>query len=203
MEFDRTARELSAYRPNGGRLLEVGCAYGFFLDAAKGFEGTGVEISESAREQCRQRGLAVFPTVAEAARRGPFDVAVMLDCIEHLSDPAATLTEVHRVLAPDGLLWITTGDWASWLARAMGRHWRLMTPPQHLFYFSSVTLPALLERLGFTVLRRDRPWKHVPLGLAAYQVGSRVGVRWRSLESIQVGVPVNLFDTIRVMARKR
>jgi hypothetical protein len=35
------------------------------------------------------------------------------------------------------------------------------------------------------------------------QVGSRVGLRWRALESIHLGLPVNLFDTIRVVARKR
>jgi SAM-dependent methyltransferase len=201
-EFDRTARHLLAHRPEAGRLLEVGCAYGFFLDAASRFTCTGVEISDAARARCRQRGLAVFPSVAEAAGRGPFDVGVMLDCIEHLADPAEMVADVHRVLAPGGLLLVTTGDWGSWLARATGRHWRLMTPPQHLFYFSRVTLPALLERLGFTVVRCDRPWKFVPLGLAAYQVGSRLGVRVRALESISLGLPVNLFDTIRVLARK-
>jgi hypothetical protein len=106
------------------------------------------------------------------------------------------------VLAPAGLLWITTGDWGSWLARVMGRHWRLMTPPKHLFYFSHTTLPALLDRLGFTLVRCDRPWKYVPVGLAAYQMGSRLGVRVRALESIPIGLPVNLFDAIRVLARK-
>src|SRR5262249_6780031 len=148
------------------------------------------------------RGLAVFPSIAEAESRGPFDVAVMLDCIEHLSDPAAMVADVGRMLTPGGLLLITTGDWGSWLARALGPRPRLMTPPQHLFYFSRATLPALLERLGFTVVRCDRPWKFVPLGLAAYQVGSRLGVRLRALESIPLGLPVNLFDTIRVLARK-
>ena len=78
-----------------------------------------------------------------------------------------------------------------------------MTPPQHLFYFSRATLRALLERLGFAVVRCDRPWKYVPLGLAAYQVGSRLGMRLKPLESIRLGVPVNLFDTVRVVARKR
>ena len=107
------------------------------------------------------------------------------------------------MLAPDGLLMISTGDWDSLLARAMGKRWRLMTPPQHLFFFSPETLGALLERHGFQVVDCMKPWKMVPLGLAVYQVGNRLRIRLPSLERLNtLGVPVNLFDTFRMIARK-
>ncbi len=192
-EFRRTVRHLRHHRPAGGRLLEVGCAYGFFpLEAQPHFTCTGFELSEAAIAECRKRGLNVFGSLSDVAvrRRGPFDVAVLLDCIEHLADPVGTLLEIGRNLSTDGLVLITTGNWDSLYARATGRYWRLMTPPQHLFYFSRTTLNALLGRAGLRAVACDRPWKVVPLGLAAYQIGSRLGL------------PVNLFDTVRIVAQR-
>ena len=78
-----------------------------------------------------------------------------------------------------------------------------MTPPQHLFFFSKKNLSQLLERKGFEVLDRSRPWKWVPLGLAAYQISRRLGLP-RHIPKIlhSIKIPVNLFDTTMIVARK-
>jgi hypothetical protein len=57
----------------------------------------------------------------------------------------------------------------------MGPRWRLMTPPQHLRFFSQHTLAALLERHGFAVQRITHPWKWVPVALMTYQLTRYVG----------------------------
>jgi SAM-dependent methyltransferase len=206
-EFSRIVRKLRSFGPDKGRLLEIGCAYGFFLLAARQhYECVGLEISETAVESCRARGLNVFcQSITESFRteNGPFDAAVMLDVIEHLRHPAETISLLYDSLTPHGLLLITTGDWDSLMARSMKRHWRLMTPPQHLFYFSRQTLIELLEQTGFKVLDCSRPWKKVPIGLAAYQLGNRLGWRLGFLESLNwLTMPVNLFDTVQILARK-
>lgn len=78
-----------------------------------------------------------------------------------------------------------------------------MVPPQHLFYFSRRTLTRLLENKGFRVVSCVRPWKLIPLGLVAYLVGIWLNFRLRRLEALgSLGIPVNLFDTIRLVARK-
>lgn len=208
-EFRRALDHLRSHGCDEGKLLEIGCAFGYFLtEARKYFQCTGIEISEVAVLACRARGLEVFspndPDIESVwSRSDSYAATVMLDCIEHLADPTSILRNVRRVLAPDGLLMISTGDWDSLLARAMGKRWRLMTPPQHLFFFSPETLGALLERYGFQVVDCVKPWKMVPLGLAAYQAGNRLGIRLPSLERLNtMGVPVNLFDTFRMIARK-
>jgi SAM-dependent methyltransferase len=207
-EFRKVLSHLLRYGPVKGRLLELGCAYGFFLLEAQGhFKCTGVEISAAAAASCRSRGLEVSGEALDSAfvrDRGPYEVVVMLDVIEHLTDPAATLSQLRDLLSDRGLLMITTGDWQSPFARLTGRSWRLMTPPQHLFFFSRRSLKMLLERSGFEVVDMVRPWKHVPLGLVAYQVGNRLGFRVPFLESIHsFGLPINLFDSMRVIARKK
>ena len=207
-EFRRVLEDLRKCGSGGGKLLELGCAYGFFLAEARGdYDGLGVEMAPSAVAFARSRGLDVIEgSLREEilVTRGPFDAVAMLDCIEHLEAPDETVALVARGLRPGGHIVITTGDWDSALARVTKANWRLMTPPQHLFFFSRKTLATLLERNGFEVLSVSSPWKLVPIGLALYQLTSRAGLKVRVPAWLgRVGVPVNLFDTVRVIARKK
>jgi 2-polyprenyl-3-methyl-5-hydroxy-6-metoxy-1,4-benzoquinol methylase len=207
MEFRRALSHLRRYGPKEGRLLEVGCAYGFFLlEAQRYFQCTGIEVSEAATNFCRSRGLDVHLGIADESslqNRGQFDAVVMLDVIEHLANPVETLSLLFHALNENGSIMIATGNLDSFLARLMGKRWRLMTPPQHLFYFSRRTLTALLEKIGFHVIHCTMPWKIVPLGLAVYQLSHRIGLRVPLIKPLSsVGVPINLFDTVRLVARK-
>jgi SAM-dependent methyltransferase len=199
-EFRRTLDVLPVH---GGKLIEIGCAYGFFLDeAAARFEVCGVEVSDAARRACAERGHAVARDLDDGVlARGPFDAAVMLDVIEHLPDPGVVLAKLATAMRPGAPLVITTGDFGSALARVMGKRWRLMTPPQHLWFFSRHTLGALLARHGFRVARVEHPWKQVPLELIAYQATRYVGGQRLVKRFPPPGrIPLNLFDAMRVMA---
>jgi SAM-dependent methyltransferase len=205
-EFARVLEHLARFA-GGGRLVEIGCAYGVFLELARArFDVLGVEVSEAAASRARARGLDVLaelPPTEELCARGPFDAAVLLDVIEHLEDPAAVLASLRPALRGGAALLLTTGDFGSILARAAGRRWRLMTPPQHLHFFTRASLEALLARTGYAVVEARRPAKVVPLRLAAFQLGRALPFARRASEKIPagIGVPVNLFDTLRVVAR--
>jgi SAM-dependent methyltransferase len=198
-EFRRT---LAALPVQTGKLIEIGCAYGFFLDEARErFEVCGVEVSDAARAACEARGHVVAHDLAELADRGPFDAAVMLDVIEHIARPDELLEQLAGTLDRGAPLVITTGDFGSGVARAMGRRWRLMTPPQHLWFFSPGTLGALLARHGFRIQDVAHPWKWVPIALMAYQAARYVGGQQYVKRFPPPGrVPVNLFDAMRVVA---
>ncbi len=139
-----------------GRLLDVGCAAGFFLVEARAhYDVRGVELSEfSSRFAREQFGLDVVTGTLDRAafEDRAFDVVTLWDVIEHVPDPAAVLAEVARVLAPDGRVVLTTGDIESTYARAQGAQWHLMTPPWHLYFFSRATMAALAARCGLRVL---------------------------------------------------
>jgi SAM-dependent methyltransferase len=206
-EFQRSVATLRRFVPAGGRILEIGCAYGFFLaEAQPYFEGVGVEVSAAAVEHGRRLGLDIRQGVVTAEmlnHLGKFDAVVMLDVIEHLDQPAATIRLLASAVRPGGVIMISTGDFGSALARVMGRRWRLMTPPQHLFFFSKPTLSGLLRQSGFEVVSLHHPWKVVPFGLMAYQAANRLGMRLPvSKRLYSAGVPVNLFDAVHVIGRK-
>jgi SAM-dependent methyltransferase len=204
-EFRRTLQALTRH-VDRGRLLELGCAYGFFLEAARArFAVCGVEISYHARAACLARGLAVEreATPEFLAAHGPFDAAVLLDVIEHLRDPGEVLARLHAAMRSGAQLLITTGDHGSLLARVMGRRWRLMTPPQHLWFFAPRTLRALLARHGFRVHTVEHPWKLVPLALIAYQAARYVGGQGLARRFAPSGrLPINLFDAMRIVAER-
>ena len=206
-EFCRSLRELIRLGLSDGRLLEVGCAYGFFLlEAERHFECVGIEVAQDAVASCRARGLDVYQGVVNRSLLeglGCFDAVVLLDVIEHLPDPVETMAILSERLATGGVAMISTGDWGSLSARVFGRHWRLMTPPEHLYFFSRDTLARLLSRCGLRVVDCRSPWKLVPLGLMAHQLLARVGARVALPQGLNAaGLPVNLFDAIRVVAVK-
>jgi SAM-dependent methyltransferase len=205
-EFARTVQFVRRFQASG-RLLELGCAYGFFLQEAKRYYTTsGIELAKAAAEHCRSSGLNVLAGPINAAnleRLGQQDVIVMLDVIEHLPDPFSTLTLCAHHLDRGGILVVTTGDFGSAVAKVSGKAWRLMTPPQHLWYFTTDSVRRLAARTGLTVEYVDHPWKLVPASLIVFQLKRMLGIdARRSHRGSSFGLPVNLFDAMRVVMRK-
>jgi SAM-dependent methyltransferase len=204
-EFARTV-DFIRRRRAGGRLLDVGCAYGFFLQEAKPyFDVAGIELAQDAVAHCRRSGLNVAAGVADEANLAQFgrmDVIVLLDVIEHVPDPRETLRLCAQHLAPGGIIVLTTGDFSSLYARWSGPHWRLMTPPQHLWFFTPDSMKRLAASLDLRLETLDHPWKVVPVSLIAFQVARMLGLPTKARAASRLGLPVNLFDAMRVVFRK-
>jgi 2-polyprenyl-3-methyl-5-hydroxy-6-metoxy-1,4-benzoquinol methylase len=206
-------RLLDLLPPGGGQLLELGCACGFLLVAARerGFTVQGIEPSTWAAAHARAaHGLDVKTGSLEtvAIPSASCDVAVMADVIEHLADPRQTVRQISRVLRPGGRLLLLTPDIGSPVARLMGpRWWGLLD--DHYFYFSRQTLRRLLEAEGFAVERivglgrvfRLSHWvsKLAPYNRALHTSVSRV-TRGLRLDGLQISI--NLGDQMACVARK-
>jgi SAM-dependent methyltransferase len=199
-----------------GRLLEVGCAYGFFLEQAQAmFDAIGIDVNDQAIAAAQAIGVhARFADFLRDTPPGPFDVVCMWDTIEHLLDPRAYLERAHDVLADRGWLFVTTGDIGSLVARLRGAKWRMIHPPSHLNYFSRATLSELLRQTGFDVVdvrsvgtRRDLVNALHLLALFSKSPVMRrtAGVLERTLAGRipSIGIYLNLHDIMFVAARKR
>ncbi len=141
---------------NSGKLLEIGCAAGYFLEAAKEkFEVEGIEFSEYSSKYAREKYGHNVHTGSIFSANYPsqnYDVIVMYDVIEHLTNPHKTLIEIHRILRQKGILVLSTGNVDSIMASKDLSKWGLMAPPWHLYYFSKKTLSKLLHVVGFKIL---------------------------------------------------
>ena len=197
-------------------LFEIGCAYGFFLDLARRAfaRAEGIDISEDAVRYARNT-LGVAATKANFLDHGVgegFDVYCLWDTIEHLREPGRYIEKIASVIAPGGILALTTGDIGSLNARLRGRRWRMIHPPSHLHYFSSQTLTRLLERHGFEVIMVEHPGvaRTLRMIITGVLLLGKPKSRWRaSLASFANRLPfgdwsvsLNLFDIMYVIARK-
>ena len=161
-----------------GKILDVGCSVGFFLERARaeGWSTFGVEISNDTAELARERGLDVFTGTLEEAglRPGSFDVVTMWDVLEHVEDPVATIAMAAEVLKEEGLLALSTPNIGGLFPRLSYRaarwtgRWPHPEPPSHLFQFSKTTISRLLSQSGLAPIQiLDR---RIPL---SYTFGDR------------------------------
>lgn len=153
---DRLSRIEKFVKP--ARIVDIGCAFGFFLAVAerRGWDAWGVEPSAVPCRYARDElGLrAIHSTLREASFPDSyFDAAILNDVFEHLSDPSAELLELYRVLKTGGYLFIVTQDIDSLIVRVLGSRWAQYKPREHLYYFTEDTLRSILEKSNFSVIR--------------------------------------------------
>jgi SAM-dependent methyltransferase len=212
--FRKRVRTLARWLPPGRSVFEIGCAYGLFLDQARGrWRVSGCDIAAGPCRYARdQLGLDVncgdFLDVPLTP--GSVDAFCLWDTIEHLDSPDTYLSRASEILPAGGLIALTTGDIGSWLARAQGPRWRQIHPPTHLWYFSEATLRRTLDRFGFDVVET----RHVGISRSVGQIVYSLTTLGRSEPSwIQRAVmasglgaarfPLNTFDLILAVGRRR
>lgn len=154
--FARLTEVVTSFRSHRktGRLLEVGFGAGAMLRAARDndWDVHGIEISSLAVKQARQNG---FLKVAEGDflrapyEPGFFDVIVAIEVLEHLPDSLAFVRQASRLLAPGGLFYATTPNYAGLSGRILGLDWSAVAPPEHLQLFSVCSIRAALSANGF------------------------------------------------------
>lgn len=155
---------ISRYKPSGN-FLDVGTNMGFFLNSAKDgkWDLYGVEPSPSLSEIAR-RYLALNVKTAFLEDAGFkdcfFDVVTMTDVFEHLPEPGQILKEVHRILRPDGILFIKVPNalfnlCKFYLAKMTGtlKNYNLFDAHEHVVHYSAPALRSMLAKYGFTIIR--------------------------------------------------
>jgi 2-polyprenyl-3-methyl-5-hydroxy-6-metoxy-1,4-benzoquinol methylase/Zn ribbon nucleic-acid-binding protein len=150
-----------------GRFLDVGCAYGAFLDKLpSGFEKYGVELSQEAVEFGKKRfNLDIRQGTLDNPifESGYFDVVHLRGVIEHLQDPCGNIREANRILKDDGWLIVsTTPNIDSPCARFYKERFRLVIPQEHIYYFSPHTIARLLKKAGFKIEKILYPYVNTP-----------------------------------------
>jgi len=77
-----------------------------------------------------------------------------------------------------------------------------MTPPQHLWYFTQASMSRMATSIGLSLEFSDHPWKIVPLSLILFQLRRMLGLRIEPAPGSRIGLPINLFDAMRLVFRK-
>lgn len=155
-------RLLARHSPRPGRLLDLGCSAGFFLQKAQaaGWRVEGLELNPATAQAAAARlGCAVRNEPLEQAclPEGELDAVTAWDVIEHLREPRQLLRQAWRALKPGGLLGLSTPNHRGLFPRlslalaGLAGVWPHPTPPWHLYQFSEGGLAGLLRQEGFLV----------------------------------------------------
>lgn len=151
-----------------GKVLDVGCGIGTFLSVVQelGLEPHGVEVSEWACQIAEKKwGLHVFNGLLEQARfeDDTFDIVHMNHVLEHCAHPISVLSEVKRVLKPNGMLFVEVPYeenfkirlWLQNLLRGILIKEKLepLKPfREHLFLYSDKTIGRIIEQSGLDLV---------------------------------------------------
>lgn len=139
----------------GSHVLDVGCGWGETLGylRARGCTVAGAEADSNLRRIADLQGfdVRVGPFSADDWSGYRFDTIVLNQVLEHLPDPIKTLSDLHRLLSPDGTVIATTPNTASLVRYLTGSRWIHWHAPYHLHLFSHGSLRAAFQRAGFGV----------------------------------------------------
>lgn len=147
-----------------GKILDIGCATGYFLEAAQknGYEPFGVELSEYSSSIAKKKfgRASIFHGTIEQCtfENKSFDVITMSDLIEHVRTPLETLAKASVLLKDEGVIMIMTPDTKTFSNNVMGKHWTHYKP-EHFFYFSNSSMNYLASQCGLNVAYYERSKK--------------------------------------------
>ena len=196
-----------------GRVLDVGCAAGFFLKVMQeeGWQVTGLEPSDAIRPHAEEL-LGSEKVIAGLLGQveleaGSFDLITLWDVIEHIPDTVSALREVRRLLAPGGRLLVETQNVNSRAAKLLGPKWQHYKHAEHIYHFNPKTIQRLFAEAGFEILENG-PWlggKYVSMGFLAERVGRLHPVLSTLASPLNLlkhkAIYVNLFDEMILMAK--
>jgi SAM-dependent methyltransferase len=162
--YDYLTRILRVRVPEGLRILDLGCGAGHLLAALRPSEGVGIDISEPAIRDARERhggeGLRFvegdFSDPAVLARAGgPFDVILLVNVITHLTDVQATIEALHAVSHPRTrvLIYSYSRLWQPLLRLAERLGMKYEQPPES--WLPPEEIKNMLSLADFEVVRDD------------------------------------------------
>ena len=197
-----------------GKILDVGCATGFLLDQARkqGFEVYGVELSAWAVDYAKNK--LQLPNVTQGSLEDAgypanhFDVVVLKDVIEHLTDPQETLEQIRHILKPDGIICCNTPDIDSLASKILGAKWWGIKQ-SHLFYFEKKSLCSLFKTTGYVPVKirshaRTFTLNYWLSNLLAYKPAFKFIRSWLDKKPLWADqlISIDLGDQIEIFARK-
>jgi 2-polyprenyl-3-methyl-5-hydroxy-6-metoxy-1,4-benzoquinol methylase len=218
--FRQRMRSLSDMIKPEYSVVEIGCAYGYFLNLIKdktakhiGFDVTKDGVDFARKEF--QVNATTDDFMKKKIQDNSVDSVFMWDVVEHLTHPDEYFDKIAKILKPGGRVAMTTGNVEALIPRIRKGKWRMIHPPTHVYYFSPETLTKLLSKYGLTVTSVRHPGVRRNAGSVFNQlIGNRKALgksAWhleaayrlaKSLHLDRVNVPLNTLDIMELVAVK-
>lgn len=171
-QFSKDMRIIQKYVPSG-KLIDIGCSYGFFLDLAKkkGFQTIGIEPSKSVIDFCANihSELEIIHGEFEniPLKKESFDVLTLWSVLEHMVDPSVIIERAASIIKKNGLIAIRVPNYDGLLSKCILSIYKLscgkIDKParslyqmdytyKHFYHFNRKTLISLLRKYHFEII---------------------------------------------------
>ena len=137
------------------KLLDYGCGNGLFLDylKKKGISGTGIEVDESNSQKLVNKKIEFFKNINDVKSK-KFDICVMFDVLEHLTNPIQDLLKIRDKLKKKGIIVIYTPNINSLAFELMGSRQNQVYPFMHTLFFNEKSFNYLAKKTKFKIKKR-------------------------------------------------
>jgi SAM-dependent methyltransferase len=205
--------DLISKRIPTGKILDVGCSGGYFLDCMQGWECYGIELVSSYAQKAKAKyGNNIYIGTLEDYECTPeyFDVITLQNVLDHMPDPLQALNKCNVLLRPNGLIVVKVHDFLCLFGKLMGPKFYALIPPEHLVYFNKKNLTRALMLCGFEVEEYMYLVELLFLKIISYRLSQktkgtffyRIFQRLNHSTLGNIKIKKNLHDIITVFARK-
>lgn len=211
--FEKRILLIKKYIKSKGRVLDVGCSNGVFLDLFKkrNWQTWGVDPSENA-EIARIKGHRISNDSFEnvSLQKNYFDLVILNHTLEHMDNPRAIIKKAYTLLKNGGILFIDVPNKGSLLSKLLGNKWPYLLPDEHKSQFTKKSLYKMVSYAGFKVEKISSR-----SGIFEYRyplkeiVSALMGAKKRFFTdiiyfpfSLLVGI-INMGDSMSIIAKKK
>ncbi|WP_026260649.1 class I SAM-dependent methyltransferase [Spirosoma luteum] len=175
-----------------GKLLDVGCGTGSFLEACKssGWQIAGVETDSTVKALAQEKlKIQVHQDLSEIPNKESFNVITLWHVLEHIPNLNDAVRRLSMMLAPNGTLIIAVPNSNSYDANYFKEYWAAYDVPRHLYHFTPSTIEKLINKYKLQVIE-TKPMVFDAFYIAMLSTRYQTG-KTNYIESLKVGLRSN------------
>lgn len=141
-----------------GKLLDIGCSSGFFLDIAKknGWETYGIEPGEIEAKMCEKKGHILYTKKLEDLDLDiKFDVITLWDVFEHLPDGKKQLKLFKSKLSPNGVIFMQIPNSNGFAPRILREKCNMYDGVEHVNIYNPKTMKLIAKKMGLKIMHLE------------------------------------------------
>lgn len=195
-----------------GKVLDIGCSNGIFLDIYKehGWQTFGIEPSESGLV-AKRKGHKIIRNYFEKSSLPDnfFDLVIMNHILEHVDNADLVLKKIYGILKKGGILYVDVPNAGGLGSKIMGDAWPLRLSNEHNYQFTKDLLSKKIKDAGFKII-------HFESRSGLFEYENPILELWQSLVAFKKRFFVNLLlfpysflatvfnmgDSMSIVARK-
>lgn len=144
---------INTLHPNKGKLLDIGCGTGYFIEAAERSEWKvkGIEPNSTARKLAQSKNLKVSESLKDINDNKKFDVITLFHVLEHMHNLRKSTKKIVELLNDNGTLIIAVPNFVSFDSKYYGSNWAGLDVPRHLYHFNKISVQKLAEEFNLRI----------------------------------------------------